>query len=132
MTAVFLLLAALSQLNPQPASDTFTEELSKFEAMLTSDPDNLRHGNDYRRIVIKAKAHDRGIKFFEKLVTENPGAANALFNLGLAYVDKMPISGAITQSACEPPVLPIAPLSLQTSLSASPCGRVLVVQARPR
>ena len=97
MTSVLVLLAALSQLNARPATDAFTEELSKLEASLSSEPDNLRYGNDYRRITVQAKAHDRCIKFFEKLVAENPTAANALFNLGLAYVDKMAVSGAITR-----------------------------------
>ena len=40
------------------------------------------------------------------------------------------VTGAVTQSSCAPPLLPLAPLSLQTSLSAAACGSVLVVQAR--
>jgi len=40
------------------------------------------------------------------------------------------VFGAIAQQSCEPPVVPLAPLSLQTSLSGEPCGPVLVVQAR--
>ena len=38
------------------------------------------------------------------------------------------ITGAFTQSSCEPPARAIAPLSLQTSLSTGGCGSVLVVQ----
>ncbi|HUQ40890.1 MAG TPA: hypothetical protein VM052_00165 [Candidatus Limnocylindrales bacterium] len=40
------------------------------------------------------------------------------------------ITGATVQRACAPTTGAVAPLSLQTSLDASPCGRVLVVQAR--
>jgi hypothetical protein len=39
------------------------------------------------------------------------------------------ISGAFTQSSCEPPARAPAPLSLQTSLTSAGCGSVLVVQA---
>ena len=47
-----------------------------------------------------------------------------------AYGRPYTVYGATTQSSCAQPVLPLAPLSLQTSLSASTCGLVLVVQAR--
>jgi hypothetical protein len=40
------------------------------------------------------------------------------------------ITGASVQRSCEPSSQPIAPLSLQTSLEAATCGRVLVVQGR--
>jgi len=40
------------------------------------------------------------------------------------------ITGASVQRACAPATGAIAPLSLQTSLDTSACGRVLVVQAR--
>lgn len=47
-----------------------------------------------------------------------------------AYGRPYTVTGATTQSSCAPPVLPLAPLSLQTSLSPNACGLVLVVQAR--
>lgn len=47
-----------------------------------------------------------------------------------AYGRPYTVTGATTQSSCAPPVLPLAPLSLQTSLSPNTCGLVLVVQAR--
>lgn len=47
-----------------------------------------------------------------------------------AYGTKYTLSTAITQSACSAPVFPLAPLSLQTSLTSRPCGEVLVVQGR--
>jgi hypothetical protein len=40
------------------------------------------------------------------------------------------ITGASVQRSCEPSSQAIAPLSLQTSLEAATCGRVLVVQGR--
>ena len=72
-------------------------DLSKLEASLTSDPDNLRYGSEYRQAVIQAKEYDRSLKFFEKLVAGHPTAANAYLNYGFAYVDKIPASGSITQ-----------------------------------
>jgi hypothetical protein len=38
---------------------------------------------------------------------------------------------AYTQRSCDYPARPLAPLSLQTSLTSSNCGMVLVVQGRP-
>ena len=35
--------------------------------------------------------------WLEKLVAENPEASNAWLNYGFAYVDKIPVEGAITQ-----------------------------------
>jgi len=72
-------------------------DLSKLEAALASDPDNLRYGSEYRQAVIQAKEYDRSLKFFEKLVAGHPTAANAYLNYGFAYVDKIPASGSITQ-----------------------------------
>jgi tetratricopeptide (TPR) repeat protein len=71
--------------------------LIEFEAALTADPDNIRFGSEYRQAVIQADAYDRCIKFFEKLTADNPNASNAWLNLGLAYVDKIPAAGSITQ-----------------------------------
>jgi len=72
-------------------------DLSKLEASLASDPDNLRYGSEYRQAVIQAKEYDRSLKFFEKLVADNPKASNAYLNYGFASVDKIPASGSITQ-----------------------------------
>ncbi|MDE3101131.1 MAG: hypothetical protein KGJ98_02725 [Chloroflexota bacterium] len=40
------------------------------------------------------------------------------------------VTGAFQQAGCTQPVLPLAPLTLQTSLTSSACGPVLIVQAR--
>ena len=37
------------------------------------------------------------LAFFQELVTAHPSAANAHLNFGFAYVDKIPVAGAITQ-----------------------------------
>jgi hypothetical protein len=47
-----------------------------------------------------------------------------------AYGNRYTLSSALTQSACSAPVFPLAPLSLQTSLTSRACGEVLVVQGR--
>ena len=72
-------------------------DLSKMEAALAGDPNNLRFGSEYRQAVIQTNQYDRSLKFFEKLVTDNPKAGNAYLNYGFAYVDKIPVAGSITQ-----------------------------------
>ncbi len=72
-------------------------ELSKLEASLSADPDNLRYGSEYRQAVIQSKEYDRSLKFFEKLVADHPTSGNAYLNYGFAYVDKIPVAGSITQ-----------------------------------
>jgi tetratricopeptide (TPR) repeat protein len=83
----------------RPAGGVAAEatELGKLEAVLAERPDDLRAGSEYRMAVIKAKAYDRCLKFFEQLVTNHPYAAYAHLNYGLAYVDKVPDAGAVTQ-----------------------------------
>lgn len=74
--------------------------LTKFEAALQADPNNLRYGNAYRLTGVKinqVKTYDRCIAFFKQLVADHPKAPNAWMNLGYAYVDKIPTEGAITQ-----------------------------------
>jgi tetratricopeptide (TPR) repeat protein len=74
--------------------------LDKFEAVLKIEPNNLKYGNDYRQVVIKinkVEMYNRCIAFFENLTAENPKAPNAWMNYGYAFVDKIPVEGAITQ-----------------------------------
>jgi len=86
----------------------YATALNDYEAALKAEPDNLRYASQYRQAVLQqAKTlhpkegspvdFDRSIKFFETLVADHPNAATAQLNLGFAYVDKMPASGAITQ-----------------------------------
>jgi hypothetical protein len=53
-------------------------------------------------------------------------SGDAVFAWGQRYT----VSGATTQQSCAAPAYPIAPLSMQTSLTSGSCGAVLVVQAR--
>ncbi|HEV2010545.1 MAG TPA: hypothetical protein VGS17_05905 [Candidatus Limnocylindria bacterium] len=54
-------------------------------------------------------------------------AGDIVFAFGARYV----LVDAFTQNACDFPARALAALSLQTSLTTSACGRVLVVQGRP-
>jgi hypothetical protein len=47
-----------------------------------------------------------------------------------AYGRTFSVTGAVVARSCEPPPLPLARLSMQTSLSGSACGPVLIVQAQ--
>jgi len=47
-----------------------------------------------------------------------------------AWGQRFTVSGAVTQQSCGAPSFPLATLSMQTSLTSSACGPVLVVQAR--
>jgi len=47
-----------------------------------------------------------------------------------AWGQRFTVSGAVTQQSCGAPSFPLATLSMQTSLTSSSCGAVLVVQAR--
>jgi tetratricopeptide (TPR) repeat protein len=87
LAAGFFLLAAAGA----------AQDLGRMESALAADPNNIRLGSEYRQAVIKANAYDRALKFFEKLVADNPKAGNAYLNYGFAYVDKIPASGSITQ-----------------------------------
>lgn len=71
--------------------------LPHFEAALSSDPDNLRYANEYRKAVLRTKEYDRAIAFFEKLTAAHPQSAHAWLNFGYTYVDKIPDAGSITQ-----------------------------------
>ena len=80
------------------AAKDYPAAYKEFEAALTADPDNLRYGSEYRQAIIQGNTeYDRCIKFFEKLTADNPAASNAWLNFGLAYVDKIPAAGTITQ-----------------------------------
>jgi hypothetical protein len=53
-------------------------------------------------------------------------SGDAVFAWGQRYT----VTGAVTEQSCATPVFPAATLSMQTSLTSSSCGAVLVVQAR--
>jgi hypothetical protein len=71
--------------------------LDPLEARVAAVPDDLRAANDYRLMVITAKAYDRALDFFKNLTASHPDSANAHLNYGFAYVDKIPAAGSISQ-----------------------------------
>ena len=71
--------------------------LDRLERALAAEPDSLRAGSEYRQAVIRSAAYDRSLAFFERLVAAHPQAANAHLNYGLAFVDKVPTAGSVTQ-----------------------------------
>ena len=75
----------------------YAAALDPFEAALEAEPNNLRFGNAYRQAVIQAGAYERCAAFFQALVEKHPKAPNAQLHLGYAFVDKIPVEGAITQ-----------------------------------
>jgi tetratricopeptide (TPR) repeat protein len=64
---------------------------------VSNDPNNLRYANDYRQAAIRSKEFDRSLRFFERQVAAHPKSSNIHLNFGFAYVDKIPITGSITQ-----------------------------------
>ncbi|MBT3606330.1 MAG: tetratricopeptide repeat protein [Candidatus Latescibacteria bacterium] len=76
------------------------QALDHYEAALNSEPNNLKYGNDYRQAVVQinqVESYERCIAFFEKLTTQHTKIPNVWMNFGYAYVDKIPVEGAITQ-----------------------------------
>lgn len=67
-----------------------------FERALVGEPNRLRWGAEYRQAMIAGEAYDRCIDFWKALAEAHPDAPNAQLNLGYAYVDKIPVEGAIT------------------------------------
>jgi len=90
MTLLLALAAAAAAANNVP-------DLDRLEAALAAAPDDIRYASEYRQAVIQTNQYDRSLKFFEKLVADHPAAPNAFLNYGFAYVDKIPVAGAITQ-----------------------------------
>lgn len=79
------------------AAKDYSTGLKLFEESISADPDNLRYASEYRQAVIQAKEFDRSIQFFEKLTMGHPASGHAFLNFGFAYVDKIPVTGSITQ-----------------------------------
>jgi len=68
--------------------------LSRLEAQLTANPENLKAGAEYRQMAIADNAYDRSIAFFEQLSAKPNAGPNVYLNLALAYIDKIPTVGA--------------------------------------
>lgn len=67
--------------------------LDRLEEMIRLEPENLRHGNEYRKACVAAGQHQRAIDFLERQVAKVPDSTALRLNLALAYVDKMPTPG---------------------------------------
>jgi tetratricopeptide (TPR) repeat protein len=67
------------------------------ETALAAEPESLRLASEYRQAVIRARAYDRALRFFEKLVAAHPNGPNGWLNYGYAYVDKIPTVGSISR-----------------------------------
>jgi tetratricopeptide (TPR) repeat protein len=79
------------------AANDFSSALRHLELAVSGDPDNTRYASDYRQAIIRGKAFDRSLQFFQKEIGEHPKSANLHLNFGFAYVDKIPVAGSITQ-----------------------------------
>jgi tetratricopeptide (TPR) repeat protein len=79
------------------AAHDYSNGLLYLEQAVSGEPNNVRYANDYRQAAIRGKEFDRSLKFFEKTVADHPNSANLHLNFGFAYVDKIPVAGAITQ-----------------------------------
>jgi len=75
----------------------FATGLHHLELAVAADPDNLRYASEYRQAIIRHKEFDRSIDFFAKQLADHPASANLHLNYGFAYVDKIPVTGSITQ-----------------------------------
>lgn len=73
-----------------------------WQRAIVGEPHRLRWGAEYRQAVIAAdergikKVYEDCIDFFKRLAKEHPDIAAVRLNLGYAYVDKIPVEGAIT------------------------------------
>lgn len=84
---------------PDPTRRAQAERrLTAFETELRADPENLRIGAEYRQQAIALKAYDRAIAFLDQLTRRRSAGPHLYLTLALAYVDKVPDSGAIRQA----------------------------------
>jgi hypothetical protein len=98
LAAALLVAAPAGQKDqPPPLDARSAAELSRVEALVAADPDNLRTGAMYRQMVIATWQHDRAFRFLDDLVRKHPSSANVLITAGLARVDRLPRVGTMGQ-----------------------------------
>jgi tetratricopeptide (TPR) repeat protein len=109
LSAVRLLSAdAFDDADKALAAGDYAKAISTLESVLSTTPDSLRAGSQYRQAVLKAAmaAHpkqgapgdfDHEIDYLQKLSAAHGDAGNAFLNFGFTYVDKIPAAGSITQ-----------------------------------
>lgn len=67
--------------------------LAALEESIRLEPANMRYSNEYRMVAGRLGEHDRAIKFFEGMAGEPNPPIEAYYNLGFAYIDKIPLLG---------------------------------------
>lgn len=77
------------------ADGALDARIAELEAAVQRDPENLYTSADYRQLVIASGDFDRSIRLFEKLARRPATGPNVHISLGLAYVDKVPVSGEL-------------------------------------
>jgi tetratricopeptide (TPR) repeat protein len=81
-----------------PADPAYWPKVSELEKVVSTDPENLEAGADYRQLLIAGSFFDRSIDFFEKLARQRTPGPNLELNLALAYVDKVPPSNDLRRA----------------------------------
>ena len=77
----------------------FETAADHFQRAIVGDPDNLRWGAEYRQAVIaqdSKKAYGPSLEFWQAMAEAHPKSSAVQLNLGYAFVDKIPVEGAIT------------------------------------
>jgi len=80
---------------PQIPPEVLERMLTEMEDGLRANPANHTRGFAYRRRCMEHEKHDRAIRFFQKLVDQNPTDRDTRLELAVAYVDKIPSRGGI-------------------------------------
>lgn len=106
ITSCFLVLFAACSSSPQKQTDPLdyakslieSGELEKglkhLEKAMHNDPSRLALSNYYRQLAAKNKLYERSINFFKKEVAGKNGSVDEMYyNLGFAYIDKIPSVG---------------------------------------
>jgi hypothetical protein len=74
---------------------TDRRQFEQTEAAIAAHPEDLGAAADYRQLIIACRAFDRSIDHFKRLAKSRTSGPNIHISLALAYVDKVPTSGAI-------------------------------------
>ena len=78
-------------------SEDWETALDLLEAATAAAPEALENGAEYRQAVIAAEAYERADEFFTLLTEAFPESPGAALNRGFAFVDRIPVSGSVTQ-----------------------------------
>jgi len=78
-------------------ANNYPEALHYLELAIAGDSENMRYASEYRQAAIRGKEFERPLQFFQAEIAKHPNSSNLHLNYGFAYVDKIPVAGAITQ-----------------------------------